>query len=214
MEKQTENKIRVETARFIYSYDFSKEIEYFSKLHQYDDRKTFKEEWTKWIEDKHIKSQIEEEIERSVKNGYKGDIMSKIYKSARYYYRKKDMKFLNKKQENKEEEEDNSISSENNYAGLSKEMIKMMDSHIFELIHNNAVNTENKEKSRNNPILLSKVRPANAFDDFCKKFIKEITREIYRLKKKIVLNPNEISLKFKKAYKNQFYKIRMLLESQ
>jgi hypothetical protein len=198
--------IQFETSRFIYSDDFSKEIEYFSKLHQYDDRKTFKEMWLKWIEEESIKGLINEEMERCAKNGYKGDIMDKMYKSARYYYRKKEMKCFKKEEQNKND--DNDSTSEPNYSGLSKEMIKQMDLHIYEHINSNM------EKSKNNTLLLSKVRPANAFDDFCKKCIKEIAREILKLKKKITLNPNEISIKFKKAYKNRFYKIRVLLEKK
>jgi hypothetical protein len=198
--------IQFETSRFIYSDDFSKEIEYFSKLHQYDDRKTFKEMWLKWIEEESIKGLINEEMERCTKNGYNGDIMDKMYKSARYYYRKKEMKCFNREDQNKND--DNESTSETNYSGLSKEMIKQMDLHIYEHINSNM------EKSKNNTLLLSKVRPANAFDDFCKKCIKEIAREILKLKKKITLNPNEISTKFKKAYKNRFYKIRVLLEKK
>jgi hypothetical protein len=198
--------IQFETSRFIYSDDFSKEIEYFSKLHQYDDRKTFKEMWLKWIEEESIKGLINEEMERCTKNGYNGDIMDKMYKSARYYYRKKEMKCFKKEEQNKND--DNDSTSEINYSGLSKEMIKQMDLHIYEHINSNM------EKSKNNTLLLSKVRPANAFDDFCKKCIKEIAREILKLKKKITLNPNEISTKFKKAYKNRFYKIRLLLEKK
>jgi len=198
--------IQFETSRFIYSDDFSKEIEYFSKLHQYDDRKTFKEMWLKWIEEEPIKGLINEEMERCAKNGYKGDIMDKMYKSARYYYRKKEMKCFNKEEQNKND--DNDSTSETNYSGLSKEMIKWIDLHIYEHINSNM------EKSKDNNLLLSKVRPANAFDDFCKKCIKEIAREILKLKKKITLNPNEISIKFKKAYKNRFYKIRVLLEKK
>lgn len=233
--EELNQKIRIETLRFIYSDEFTKEIEYFSKIHQYDDRKTFKEMWTKWIEEENIKMLIEKEISCSLENGYKGDIMDKMYKSARYYYRKKEIKFLNKKNkkgiiENEyDDDADEDEDSTNNYAGLSKEMIKWMDLHIMKLVYNNtvvpvtieskplAVIQENKpviEKNKpNDVVLISKTKPASAFDNFCQNYINEITREVYQLKKKkVILNPNEITLKFKKAYKNRFYKIRLLLE--
>lgn len=204
-------KILVETSRFVYSDEFTKEIEYFSKLHRYDDRKTFKEMWLKWIEEETIRPLIEKEIETSVKNGYKGNIMDKMYKSARYYYRKKEKQFLKKIE--KENEQREITSDENNYAGLSKEMIKQMDSHIMKTIYNSVEKME-KSKNKTNNVFVSKVKPAIAFEQFCQKFINEITREIYKLKKKIELNPTEISLKFKKSYKNRFYKIRMELENK
>jgi len=195
--------IILETQRFKYSDDFTKEMEYFSKIHQYDDRRIFKEEWKKWIEEEPIKKMIEQEMEVIRSNGYKGDIMDKMYKSARYYYRKK-----NKKEARQNtEEHDGEIEiqkSTTEYSGLSKEMIKHMDCHILEMIYKNTEKTSSET-------MISKVRAAHAFEDFCENYINEITYEIYKLKEKIELNPKETSLKFKKAYKNRFYKARQSL---
>lgn len=203
--KETAQKIKIEISRFVYSDDFTREIEYFSKIHQYEDRKTFKESWKKWIEEENIKPLIEYEIKNAAEKGYKGDIMDKIYKSARYYYRKKKLDVFKKETHNTEEED-----GESNYAGLSKEMIKTMDSHIVYIVY---CNVESEDKKINKEMLISKTKASNAFDNFCKNYIAEITREIYRLKEKIILEPREISLKFKKAYKNRFYKIRLMLEN-
>jgi hypothetical protein len=188
----------METQRFKYSDDFTKEIEYFSKLHEYDDNRRFKESWSKWIEEENIKTIIEREIEYSKSNGYKGDIMDKMYKSARYYYRKKN-NFKEREEETKEETD---------YAGLSKKMIKQMDLHISETICNHI------EKIKSKEIIIIKARAACAFEKFCETSVKEITDEIHRLKEKIALNPREISLKFKKAYKNRFYKMRLVIEKE
>jgi hypothetical protein len=191
--------VRMETVRFKYSDDFTKEIEYFSKLHEYDDRKVFRESWSKWIEEEYIKDLIENEISYSKKNGYKGNIMDKMYKSARYYYRKKNNNVTSESINNtKELEEPN-----NDYAGLSKEMIKCMDSHISEIIY------KNMEKIQSQNLIIIKARAATAFEDFCKNYTSEIREEVYRLKERIELIPKGISLKFKKAYKNRFYKSRL-----
>jgi hypothetical protein len=189
--------IKLKTFRFIYSSVFIKELEYFSKIHQYDDRKTFKEEWLKWIEGDEINTLIENEINLAINQGYSGDIMDKMFKSARYYYRKKNNKQMDDEYDNKYGEE------EQNFSGLSKEMIRVMDKHIITII--------NKYIDETN--MVSTVNPATAFDDFCITHVDEITKEIFKLKEKIVLHVNDLNIKFKKSYKNRFYKIRILLNN-
>ena len=191
--EQTEQ-IKLQTYRFTYSNDFTKELEYFSKIHKYDDRKTFKEEWTKWIQEENIKNLIEIEKQTSINENYQGDIMDKIFKSARYYYRKK--------KENMQEEEQKQKNE--NFTGLSKEILKQMDNHIHQMIKTHLDKTIN----------ISKINPALAFDEFCNKHMIEITDEIFRLKDKIILKEKEVNTKFKKSYKNRFYKIRMLLGNE
>lgn len=75
----------------IYRYKFAERINelllIFSKIHQYDDRKTFKEAWEIWREDN--KEILDCEIERLKEINYEGDIINKMFKSARYYFRKK-----------------------------------------------------------------------------------------------------------------------------
>lgn len=76
----------------IYRYEFSKEfmdeLYHFSKIHQYDDRHTYKEEWDKWINTNY--ELIKNEKLRLINLGYKGDIENKMFKSGRYYFRKKE----------------------------------------------------------------------------------------------------------------------------
>jgi len=188
--------IKLQTYRFTYSNEFTKELEYFSKIHKYDDRKTFKEEWNKWIQEENIKNLMEIEKEKSMNENYKGDIMDKIFKSARYYYRKKKEQEPELKPEIESEEEETFI-------GLSKEILKIMDDHIRKMIIHHLDETTK----------ISKINPATAFDDFCNKHIIEITDEIFKLKEKILLKQKEINIKFKKSYKNRFYKIRMMLDN-
>jgi hypothetical protein len=75
----------------IYRYKFAEEVaevlERFSKVHQYDDRHTFKEAWTVWTNDN--EELINNEVRRLTNMGYKGDSVDKMYKSARYYHRNK-----------------------------------------------------------------------------------------------------------------------------
>lgn len=73
--------------RFNFSEEFNKELDYFSKMHKYEDRTDFKENWKEWIEENDYL--INEERKRLRNLGYDGNIEDKMYKSVRYYFRKK-----------------------------------------------------------------------------------------------------------------------------
>lgn len=76
-----------EIYRFKFSVEFSDLLNNFAKIHQYDERNDFKEEWKKWCE---INNEfIEKERVEHEEKGYNGDIMKKMYNSVRYYYRNK-----------------------------------------------------------------------------------------------------------------------------
>ena len=75
----------------IYRYNFTEEfkqsIKSFSKKHKDDDFIDFKEYFDAWCGEN--KFSIETEYNILLRNGYDGDIMDKIFKSARYYFVKK-----------------------------------------------------------------------------------------------------------------------------
>jgi hypothetical protein len=73
--------------RYNFSNDFNLNLYEFSKIHQYDDRKQFREAWNVWKDDN--QEIIEQEVTRLSELKYSGDIMDKMFKSARYYFRKK-----------------------------------------------------------------------------------------------------------------------------
>jgi hypothetical protein len=77
------------TYRHEFSKEFMAELSRFSKVHQYDDRYTYKSEWKKWTEQENIAHAIDMEKRRLEQNGYKGDTEDKMYKAARYYFKKK-----------------------------------------------------------------------------------------------------------------------------
>jgi len=105
----------------IYRYKFSQElidlIFAFSKIHEYDTRVDFKESWEKWREEND--ELINNEVQRLTRDGYKGNVIDKLYKSARYYYRKKGTKKKAPTERRK-------------YQSLNKELLKLMDDHIKE----------------------------------------------------------------------------------
>ena len=109
----------------IYRYkltdSFIEELYKFSKIHQYDDRKDFKEAWELWIEDNSII--ILEESTRLSDLGYDGDILHKMFTSARYYFRKKGT-------------EKKAPRVRCTYIGIQKELLDAMDNHISVNVNN------------------------------------------------------------------------------
>ena len=84
----TENN-NIKTYRFEFSKSFINELSRFSKVHQYDERHTYKKEWSTWKSDSGIAEIMEMEKRRLEENGYIGNIEDKMFKSGRYYFRKK-----------------------------------------------------------------------------------------------------------------------------
>jgi len=81
------------TFRFEFSKSFIDELSRFSKVHQFDERRTYKEAWQKWKSNPEIDNIITFEVRRLEESGYVGDIEDKMFKSGRYYFRKKTLKF-------------------------------------------------------------------------------------------------------------------------
>lgn len=101
--------------RFKFTEEFMEELYKFSKIHQYDHRKDFKEAWKIWAEEN--VDIINAEDERLARLGYEGETMDKMFKSARYYFRKKNPI----KQEPKKRRQ---------YINVTHELLSAMDAHI------------------------------------------------------------------------------------
>jgi len=108
--------------RYKFTQEFMDELYSFSKIHQYDHRKDFKDAWLIWKEEN--ETIIEEEVNRLTSLGYEGNILDKMFKSARYYFRKK---IADKKEP----------TQRNTYVGLKKETIEIIDKHIISIININ-----------------------------------------------------------------------------
>jgi hypothetical protein len=110
-----ENNINI--YRFKFTKEFTEKLYEFSKLHEYDNRNDFKESWIQWS---NVNVEIiEMECERLSRLEYKGNIQDKMFKSARYYFRKKSNQIkkpiIRKK-----------------YISISKELLDKMDIHLKE----------------------------------------------------------------------------------
>jgi hypothetical protein len=73
--------------RFEFSNALIESLMAFTTVHQYDDRKTYKEAWAQWLAHDEIATIFKADVERLTNLGYKGDVADKLFKSGRYYFR-------------------------------------------------------------------------------------------------------------------------------
>lgn len=110
-----ERRIIKQIYRFKFSDEFVADLYRFSKLHQLDKRVDYKEAWTLWMQENDI--HIQSECKRLNDQGYYGDILDKMYKSSRYYFRKKPVTKAEPKERRK-------------YISCDQELLVAMDDHI------------------------------------------------------------------------------------
>ena len=161
----------------VYRYKLTPQIielvEQFAKLHQYDDRKEYKEAWQEYIE--LHKDQIQREKTRLTDLGYDGDLHDKMFKSGRYYYRNKPVTKPKPKDRRK-------------YISLENNVVQS----IYRYIHDQGIN----------------LKPAEGYEQFIEINKELIKAEADRLKKDQSLSEEDIILKIKKSYKNQYFNMR------
>jgi hypothetical protein len=187
------NKVILKTHRFVFNEDVCDALSEFSKIHQYDDRKTFKEEWKEWVETTEINELLMDEVNRLKNNGFEGDVMDKMFKSARYYYRKK----KNEKTETPRKE----------YEKICSSILREMDAHILSQINNTA-------KIQLDGELLSKISPADSFTNYLQENKQIILADAKQSSEKVSKKDIEEAVKkYKKIYKNRFYKIRIVMNN-
>lgn len=172
--------------RYIYTDEVAELLNQFAEIHRYDERKTFKSEWEQWIANDDIKKQLYQEIKRLESMGMEDDIMDRMFKSARYYYRKKPL-IEKRKAETKKPKQ------KTPYIGFTTTILENMDEYI-----------KNKDKIR--------ISPANMYELYCNENKDIIGAEIKEYKKKFenktpnqVLVADELIHKFKKTFKNRYY---------
>jgi hypothetical protein len=223
----------IKTFRFEFSKPFIQELSRFSKVHQYDERHTYKKEWAAWKSDPEIAEIMEMEKRRLEENGYTGNIEEKMFKSGRYYFRKKSAAASASASTPQAAEQDADAdddadddeepatpatpttpttaakSSRKPYITMSKQCIKMMDTHITK--HSTTPN----------------FKPSSCYDNFYNENMAstEMAAEIEKIIEKYEnvrrnqqpLNlrnaaqtvediTNEIMDKIKKTYKNRYYR--------
>jgi hypothetical protein len=149
----------------------------FSKIHEYDDNKTYKEKWVQFLE---INNElIEREQLRLNDLGYTKNINDKMYRSGRYYFRKKTNDDTKKNKQRRK------------YISCDIIFIDLMDKHISENINNNII----------------KFKPSTEYLNFQDIYKNEIKLELERIHMIMEIDNNELIHKIKKTYKNRYYLI-------
>ena len=182
--------------RFVFAPRLVDMLMEFSKLHQHDDRKTYKEAWDAWIKTDETHTHILEEERRLRELGFIGDTIHKMFLSSRYYYR------------NKKLDEPTVQPSRKKYNGLPKEVLHAMDAHIREQFPS----TDCKPVHN-----MDIVSPGEGFLHFCEEK-RSLIGDYVKTMSACNNNNNNIEsnirmaiAKFKKTYKNRFYIIRTSL---
>jgi hypothetical protein len=165
--------ININIYRYKFTEAFTEELYKFSKIHEYDNRKDFKEAWQIWIEEQ--EDIVDAEVRRLINLGYEGNVIDKMFKSSRYYFRKK-------KLENNKEPQKRRV-----YQNVQKELLEQMDEHI-------KTNINNKD-----------YKPSEGFDRFCQDNMDILKEEINNLLKNGFTDSDEIKKKIKKTYKNRYF---------
>ena len=211
MAQTTQTKTK-KTFRFEFESDIMELIERFAIVHQYDERKMYKEQWNSWYNEN--KEQMEREIERMNDIGYVGDVKDKMFKAGRYYFRKKNIK-------NKEEQAETHAETQAETQAQVKETI---NNDIKPHVVNPAVVVT--EKKRRNYITMLEAtlvamdehiklslatdadfKPSDGYSEFCEKNVLVLRTEIQRMVADNIMDKKDIADKIKKTYKNRYYMI-------
>ena len=199
--------------RYKLSDDIMAIISQFAKIHQFDDRHAYKEAWARWLVDQ--QDTVEREVMRLQQLDYDGDIIDKMFKAGRYYFREKT---AIKKHDEEDEDvananvnanvnaTDNHNANDNatnggkkargksdkrrTYIVMNHELIQVMDSHLQKMMKSN------------------EFKPELAYIHFCDNHVELLRKEIGRLMKENkhnTISSHQMSAKFKKTYKNRYF---------
>lgn len=174
--------------RFEFSDAIIERLTAFANVHRYDDRKTYKEAWIAWLAHDEIAALVSAEIRRLKCLDYNGDVVDKLFKSGRYYFRGKTQT------QSQTQTQTLPTKSRAKYITVNRLLLDAMDEHIERGVRTNDAYT-----------------PAIGFADFwnahdAPTVLKaEITRLVERYE-----TATAIHEKLKKTYKNRYF---MLMKS-
>jgi len=185
MAQPTDVKTNTKIFRYKLSDEIMSNITQFAKIHQLDDRHTYKEAWTRWLAQE--EDNVEREVLRLQQLNYNGDVIDKMFKAGRYYFREKGAI----QQENKPKPVADK-KQRREYIVMDQALIQIMDTHLRGLIANNDF------------------KPALAYKLFCEAHGAVLRKEQERLAAQNI-TVEKITVKFKKTYKNRYFILQQQL---
>ena len=160
-------------------------ITQFAKIHQNDDRHTYKAAWQGWLMEQ--RGLLETEVLRLKALGYTGDVEDKMFKAGRYYFRSKKAEEEEKEKEKKEKK--GVTKKKREYIIMNHQIIQAMDEQLQNIIND------------------TKFTPADGYRIFCENNINILRTEIIRLTQNKTITAEKMSEKFKKTYKNRYFSL-------
>ena len=181
MKDTLDEKKKIKTFRYKFNDYILKEIKSFAKIHQYDDRKTFKDAWKDWLETN--RELVNNETERLNNLNYNGNIEDKLFRSTRYYFRNKLVK-----KNSISDIDDISKKLARTYINIDIDILSTIDKHI-EI----NINTENYS-------------PADGYKNYIIENKDILKNEYNRLQEENEnFNFEIFTNKIKKTYKNRYF---------
>ena len=171
--------------RFEFSGALVEHVTAFANLHQYDDRKTYKEAWTAWLAHDEIAALLANEVTRLSALGYNGDVADKLFKSGRYYFRTREPTVPSIAPHTPPSQRLGRA-----YVLLNHQLLDAMDDHIECGLRRDA----------------HAYTPAIGYAEFCKTWmnVDYYSREVTRLSE-IMPTGEAVHDKLKKTYKNRYF---------
>lgn len=182
-----------------YRFDFTEKVKLmladFANINKNATRKEFTEAWSKWLSHETIKSFLDSERVRMESEGFEGDVLDKMFKSARYYHKKRDNNI------NPSERSNTGIKNKNRF---SREFLIEMDEYIqIQLMDiKNVVNKNGK--------IMNTLSQSVAYNSYCNSNKEQIMSEFMLIKNKRGELTMDMVEKLKKTYKNRFYSARKM----
>ena len=191
----------MEQIKKTYRFEFTSEvmdlIKHFAIVHQYDERKMYKEQWNNWYNEN--KEEMEREIRRMNEIGYVGDVKDKMFKAGRYYFRKKNIKNKAQAQQAQAQQaqaqqaqaqqaQPKDKKKSRNYVTMLEATLTAMDEHIKTALAKEA-----------------EFKPSAGYSDFCENNVLILRIEIQRMVVDNIMDKKDIAEKIKKTYKNRYF---------
>ena len=180
-----------------YRFDFTEKVKLmladFANMNKNTTRKEFTEAWSAWLSHETIKNLLCSERIRMESEGFEGDVLDKMFKSARYYHKKRDTNI------NPQERSNPGIKCKNRFSrGFLSEMDEYIQMQLMDI--NNVV--------KNNGKMMNTLSQAEAYNIYCNGNRDQILSEFMLIKNQRGELTMDMVEKLKKTYKNRFYSAR------
>jgi hypothetical protein len=181
-EETIERSIKAKTFRFKFSEKICDLLLDFSQQYKFDSADDFKENWNVWTSENH--DEICNEQQRLEALGYVGNILTKMYKSVRYYYCKKHMKHTDVQDKRRK------------YISTNKNFIELIDMFIKRQCDNQS----------HADYIIFNCKPSDGWKTFQELFDKQINDEILRvIYENNFISQDDALIKIKKTFNNRYF---------